>query len=195
MLITKSAGASVHHVILLWPVTLMFLALPLSEASRRLPDRIGIPVLCAIVGVFAAKNVLVTNEYLAQFIRDGPYVNWTNALYPLSADLMQSHYGEIDGIDWGTIVPLRVLERATVPMGFVNVDEKSPQEALAKMDKPGVMFLGHIRGMEVYAGIDDKLDAIAAKNGMTKQVIKTYPDGNGRPIFELYQYHPAGKKP
>ena len=195
MLITKSAGASVHHVILLWPVTLMFLALPLSEASRRLPERIGIPVLCAIVGVFAAKNVLVTNEYLAQFIRDGPYVNWTNALYPLSADLMQSHYGEIDGIDWGTIVPLRVLERATVPMGFVNVDEKSPQEALAKMDKPGVVFLGHIRGMEVYAGIDDKLDAIAAKNGMTKQVIKTYPDGNGRPIFELYQYHPAGKKP
>jgi len=108
---------------------------------------------------------------------------------------VQSHYGEIDGIDWGTIVPLRVLERATVPMDFVNVDEQAPQQALAKMDKAGVVFLGHIRGIEVFTGVDDKFDAIAAKNGMTKQVIKTYPDGNGRPIFELYQYHPSVKKP
>ncbi len=198
MLITKGgngliAGASVHHVILLWPVTLMFLALPLSEASRRLPNKFGIPALCVVVGLFAAKNVLVTNEYLAQFIRDGPYVNWTNALFPLSADLEKSHYGEIDGIDWGTIVPLRVLERATVPMGFVNVDEKAPQDALSKMNKEGYVFLGHIKGLEVYAGVDDKLDAIAAKNGLTKQVIKTFADDNGRPMFELYQYHPAKK--
>jgi hypothetical protein len=194
MLITKNAGASVHHVILLWPITLMFLALPLSEASRRLPGKIGIPVLCVVVGIFAAKNILVTNEYLAQFIRNGPTVLWTNALYPLSADLEQSHYGEIDGIDWGTNVPLQVLERATVPLGFVSVDEKSPQDALSKMDKPDIVFLGHIRGLEVYPGVDDKIDAIASKNGMTKQVIKTYPDGNGRPIFELFQYHPAVAK-
>jgi len=32
MLITKGAGASVHHVILLWPLPLMFLALAYSEA-------------------------------------------------------------------------------------------------------------------------------------------------------------------
>jgi len=194
MLITKGAGDSVHHVILLWPVTLMFLALPLSEASRRLPNRIGIPLLCAIVGVFAAKNVLVTNEYLAQLIRDGPTKWWTNALYPLSSDLMQSQYGEIDGIDWGTIVPLRVLERAQVPLGFVNVDEQAPQEALAKMNKDGYVFLGHVKELEIFEGVDEKLDAIAAKNGMVKQVIKTYNDDNGRPTFELFQYHPGKKE-
>jgi hypothetical protein len=191
MLITKDAGASVHHVILLWPVTLMFLALPLSEASRRLPNKIAIPLLSVIVGIFAAKNVLVTNEYLAQFIRNGPTDKWTNALFPLSADIMQSHYGEIDGIDWGTVVPLRVLERAQVPLGFVNVDEKAPQEALAKMNKEGFVFLGHVKQFEVYASVDEKLDAIAASNGMTKQVIKTYPDDNGRPMYELFQYRPV----
>ena len=194
MLITKGAGASVHHVILLWPVTLMFLALPLSEASRRLPDRIGIPLLCIIVGVFAAKNALVTSEYLAQLIRNGPTKYFSNAIYPLSQDLMQSHYGEIDGIDWGTTVPLHVLERAQVPLGFVAVDEKSPQEALAKMNKEGYVFLGHIKSLEIYPEVDEKLDAIAAKNGMVKQVIKTYPDDNGRPTFELFQYHPAAAK-
>lgn len=193
MLITKGAGASVHHVILLWPVTLMFLGLSWSEASRRIPNRIGIPVLCALVAVFAAKNILVTNEYLAQFIRDGPTKYWTNALFPLSDDLEHTHYGEIEGIDWGTNVPLQVLERATVPMGFVAVDEQSPQEVLSKMDKPGYVFLGHVRELEIYPDVDEKIDAIAAKNGMTKQVIRTYPDGNGRPVFELFQYHPAAK--
>jgi hypothetical protein len=147
-----------------------------------------------MVAIFAAKNALVTNEYLAQFIRNGPTNYWTNALYPLSSDLEQSHYGEIDGIDWGTDVPLEVLERATVPLGFVNVDESSPQDALGKMDKDGVVFLGHVQKFEIYPEVDEKLDAIAAKKGMVKQVIKTYPDGNGRPMFELFQYHPAVAK-
>jgi hypothetical protein len=189
MLITKNAGASVHHVILLWPVTLMFLGLSFSEASRRLPAKIGMPVLCVVVAFFAARNVLVTNEYLAQFIRNGPTVIWTNALYPLSADLTQNHYGEIDGIDWGTIVPLQVLERATVPLGFTTVDDLAPQEVLSKMGRDGIVFLGHIKGLEVFEGVDDRMDRIAKKNGFVKQVIKTFNDENGRPIFELFQYH------
>ncbi len=191
MLITRNAGASVHHVILLWPVTLMFLSLPLSEASRRLPPKIGVPLLCVIVGFFAVENVLATNQYLAQLVRDGPYVHWTNALYPLSADLMQSHYGEVDGIDWGTTVPLEVLERAQVPLGVVSVDENSPQPVLDKMGKDGFVFLSHVKGMEIFTGIDDKIDAIAQKHGFVKQTIKTFPDENGRPMFELFQYHPA----
>lgn len=188
MLITRNAGAAAHHVILLWPVMLLFLSLPLAEASRRLPNKTGIPALCVIVGFLAAKNVLVTNEYLAQFIRNGPTVLWTNALYPLSMDLLHSQYAEVDGIDWGTVIPLRVLERGTLPLAFLNVDANSPQAALAKMKSAGVVFLGHTRGLEVFAGVNDKLDAIAAKNGMAKQVIKTYPDKNGRPTFELYRY-------
>jgi hypothetical protein len=190
MLATKNAGASVHHVFLLWPLTLMFLSLPISEMSLRLPSKIGIPILSVLIAVFAAGNILATNQYLAQFIRNGPTFIWTNALYPLSDDLMHTNYGEIDGIDWGTVVPLQVLERAQVPMDFVNVDENAPQQALDKMDKQGIVFLGHVRGIEVYTGVDDKMDAIAAKKGLAKQVIKTYYDGNGRPVFELFQYHP-----
>jgi len=189
MLITKNAGASVHHVILLWPVPLMFLSLPISEASRALPRKIAIPALCLITGVFAAENILSTNQYLAQFIRNGPTPNWSNALYPLSTDLMQSHYGDVVGIDWGTIVPLQVLERAQIPLDFVTVDEGAPQEALAKVGKDGVVFLSHVKGLEVFPDIDAKLDRIASKNGFTKQVIKTFNDENGRPVFELFQYH------
>jgi hypothetical protein len=189
MLITKNAGGSVHHVILLWPMPLMFLALAWSEASKRIPRKIAVPALGVVVAFFAAENVLATNQYLAQFIRNGPTVIWTNALYPLSADLTQHHYGEIDGIDWGTIVPLRVLERATVPLEAVNVDPNAPQSALAKMNRQDAVFLGHVKGLEVFEGVNDKLDAIAAKQGFVKQTIKTFADENGRPVFELFQYH------
>jgi len=45
--------------------------------------------------------------------------------------------------------------------------------------------------MEEFADVNDKLDAIAKKKGLTKQVIKTFNDENGRPMFQLFQYHPA----
>jgi hypothetical protein len=189
MLITANAGASVHHVILLWPVTVLFLALSFSEASRRLPAKIALPLLGVVVAFFAASNVLATNEYLAQFVRDGPTQQWTNAIYPLSDDLLRSRYGEVDGIDWGTTVPLEVLDHGQLPLGFVGVDENAPQEALEKMGKDGVLFLGHLKELEIYPGVDEKLDKIAATHGMSKQVLKTFPDGNGRPVFELFQYH------
>ena len=84
------------------------------------------------VAFFAAENVLAANQYLAEFIRNGPTRDWTNAIYPLSADLMQSHYGEVAGSDWGTVVPLGVLERETAPLSWVDVDDNEVQPALAK---------------------------------------------------------------
>ncbi|HEY3835206.1 MAG TPA: glycosyltransferase family 39 protein [Bryobacteraceae bacterium] len=192
MLLTKNAGASVHHVILLWPVPLMFLGLAYSEASRRVPAKVSVPVLAVVVGYFAAENVLATNQYLAQLIRNGPCTYWTNALYPMSADLMQAHSGEVVGIDWGTTVPLEVLEQAEVPMSFVGVDEAAPDAVLGKMGKPAYVFLSHVKELEIFPGIDEKIDGIAAKHGFSKQVIKTYADDNGRPTFELFQYKAAG---
>jgi hypothetical protein len=85
-------------------------------------------------------------------------------------------------------VPLRVLERATVPLEAVAVDPNAPQSALVKMNRQDTVFLGHVKGLEVFAGVNDKLDAIAAKQGFVKQTIKTFADENGRPIFELFQY-------
>lgn len=183
MLITKGAGASVHHVILLWPIPLMFLALAYSEASKRLPRKIALPVLGLVVGVFAAKNVLATNQYLAQFVRDGPTTIWTNAIYPLSADLLQSHYREIDGIDWGTVVPLKVLDRGRLPLEPVTVDD-IPQH----LGKDDVVFIGHVDGLEVFEGINGKVKAVAAKSGFHKKVLHTYTDENGRPTLELFQF-------
>jgi hypothetical protein len=47
-----------------------------------------------------------------------------------------------------------------------------------------------VKGTEVASGVDDKIDAIAAKHNFVKQVVKTILDGNGRPTFELFQYRP-----
>jgi hypothetical protein len=188
MLFTKNAGGSVHHIILLWPMPVMFLSLAFSEASRRLPRKVAIPALYATVGFFTAENILAANQYLAEFIRNGPTRDWTNAIYPLSADVLQSHYGTIAGIDWGTVVPLGILQRGTVPMDEVSVDDNDPQPALEKMGKDGFVFLTHVKGQEYFTGVDDKMDGIAARNGFARHSIKTFADENGRPVFELFQY-------
>jgi hypothetical protein len=138
--------------------------------------------------------VLATNQYLAQFVRNGPTAVWTNAIYPLSSALMQNHYGEVDGIDWDTIEPLRVLERATVPLDSITVEQNHPEQALSKMGRSGIVFLGHVKEREMFPGVDEHLDAIAASHGLSKRLIQTFPDENGRPIFELFQYGGAGNQ-
>jgi hypothetical protein len=149
--------------------------------------RVWRPMMFALI--FSAAN-----QYLGEFIRNGPTRDWTNAIYPLSADVLQSHYGQIAGIDWGTVVPLGVLQRGIVPMMAVNVDDSDPDPAVAKMGKEGFVFLSHVNGQEYFAGVDDKMDGIAARHGFTKRTIRTFADENGRPVFELFQYQAVGTK-
>ena len=49
-------------------------------------------------------------------------------------------------------------------------------------------MIGHVDGLEVFEGVNRKIVAIAAKRGFHKKVIKTYPDENGRPTLELFQF-------
>src|SRR5262249_24710559 len=44
MLLVKDVGGSVHHVVLLWPLPTLIIAVAFAEASRRL-GRIGTPLL------------------------------------------------------------------------------------------------------------------------------------------------------
>src|SRR4029077_5454330 len=83
MLFAKGAGGSVHHVILMWPFPAFFVAIALAEASRKL-GRLGTPLLVAIVALVAGSSLLVTNEYYARLVRNGPGLVWTDAIGPLS---------------------------------------------------------------------------------------------------------------
>src|SRR5208337_580720 len=85
MLFTKGAGSSPHHVILLWPFPTLIVAVAFGEASRKM--RIGKPLLAAAVLFLAITSTLVTREYFACLVRNGPGVIWTDAIDPLARSL------------------------------------------------------------------------------------------------------------
>ena len=83
MAITRNAGATAHHAVLLWPIPHLFLAVAFAEAS--LPWRkLGTAALVVAVLYLAAENLLVTNQYLYQLARYGSVRSWTDASYGLA---------------------------------------------------------------------------------------------------------------
>src|SRR5439155_22031912 len=82
MAITKNAGGSAHHTVLLWPCPQILIALASSQLCTR--DWIGKRVArwcgCVLVAVLATSNILVVNEYYSHAIRNGPGINFTDAI-------------------------------------------------------------------------------------------------------------------
>jgi len=110
MATTPLAGGSIHHTILLWPLPAMVMAVSFAAASRRL-GRAGIPAVAVILAVLVASDVLVTNEYFWKSVRNGGSHTWTDALFPLSADLMAMRPAAVYCADWDIFESLRLLDR------------------------------------------------------------------------------------
>ena len=70
MALTHEAGTSAHHVILLWPFPVLFAAVALASLPWR-------PVAWTAAAVMIAMNLLVLNQYVYQFERDGTGDVWT----------------------------------------------------------------------------------------------------------------------
>ena len=64
MALTHDAGTSAHHVVLLWPFPILFAAIALASLPWR-------PLAWTAACVMIAMNLLVLNQYVYQFERDG----------------------------------------------------------------------------------------------------------------------------
>ncbi|MGH9659959.1 MAG: hypothetical protein ACRD96_15525, partial [Bryobacteraceae bacterium] len=181
MLLTKGAGGSVHHVILLWPLPHFLLAAAGAEAARRFPRVIGLAV-----ALVAGSNVIVTNEHLSAFIRSGPGVVWTDALLPLSHRLSSIEARTVFIVDWGILDPLLVLSEGRLPVR--PAQDSDPAVIRAWLETPDAIYVGHTEGNEQSEGARARLQGIAAQAGFRRQILAEIPDRNGRPIFEVVRF-------
>ena len=102
MALTHDAGTSAHHVILLWPFPILFVSVALASLPWR-------PIAWAAAAVMIAMNLLVLNQYVYQFERDGAGDVFTDALYPLSATLDSYADRTLYVVDWGIYENLNLL--------------------------------------------------------------------------------------
>lgn len=190
---TRGAGGAVHHTVLLWPMPHFFIAATFGSPWRRITGFFGI----LLVGL----NLLVVNQYLYQFQRNGAAGNFTDALFPLSNALTDSPR-PIYVIDWGMLNTLSVFHRGRLVLRAADFafaadhpDEFSQRIVQAAISDPDAIFVDHVRSREVTKGARDGLDRAAAAAGKREEMMQSIADSNGRPTFEIFRLAPAPKSP
>ena len=200
MLFGKGTGGSLHHVILLWPFPTLIIAVAFAEAPRRLGPA-GKPLIAVVVLFLATSSALVTNEYLARLVRNGPGVVWTDAVYSLSDHLRRVKPPVIYIDDWGINDTLNLLSRGTLqlrdgtsPLTNPQLSEEDRQVVLDRLAEPESIHVGRPDQLEMFKGVKSKLLALAAEAGYRRELLAEIPDRNGRAMFEVFRFRPIKSK-
>jgi len=190
MALTHDAGTSAHHVILLWPFPILFAAIALASLPSR---RIAWTAAAGMI----AMNLLVLNQYLYQFERDGAGDVFTDAINPLSSSLEAYAGRNLYVIDWGIYENLNLLHEGRLGFRILQdpllTDSPGPKELGQIRDMlqdPGGLVLDHVREHEVFPNVGARLDQAAHSFGYRRVVVRTIPDSNGRPRFEILRFVP-----
>ena len=197
MAITKDAGASAHHVVLLWPLAYVFIAVVFAEASARW-GRLGAPVIAVAVLYLAAQNLLVTNQHLYLFARYGSPRSWSDAIYTLSGDLDQASKAQIVVADWGIVNQLILLHRDRLRLAIADEGFLSPQESDAERQRDRLrlesgLWVGHTLPYRELNQVNESVMKAAATAGFQKQILRLISDSHGSPAFEIFRFvRPAG---
>lgn len=194
ILLTRGAGGSLHHTILLWPLPHLLAGLTLAEVARRLPER-GFKI-GAVVFVFAiASNLAVLNQYYAQFAAYGPTSTWTNAARPLTEALGQMQGRLAFPVDWG--VSQQIDFYAGGRLGVIRGAEGAPLRmddpdtrrfVEAWLARPELVYVTHTENNETFKGVRGKLLEAAAQLGYRDNLLRVIYDSHRVPIFEIHEF-------
>jgi hypothetical protein len=194
MAFTAGAGGGAHHVILLWPLPQMVVAISFAAASRRL-GRAGIPVLASALVVLLGSGLAVMNEYYAQAVRNGGAMAWNDAIFPLSNYMKGAASRSVFCLDWGFLDTLRMLSDGKLPVRVgaepISKPELSVQDhrQLNEMiSQPDNVFLTHTKDFEFDRGVSGRLIEYAANAGFQRETLAVISDSYGRPVFEVYRF-------
>ena len=175
MAITRDAGGSAHHAVLLWPLPQLFIAVAFAQASFSL-KKAGPWILAVALTALVAVNLLNCNQYFYQLSRFGGAGSWTDAIYPLSAGVPKIPASTILVDDWGILTPLLVLHRGALPLRIASApfmsDNPSPAdiaEAHQSFAEKNAVWLGHTTANEQFTGVGARLVKLAAASGYRKK--------------------------
>ncbi|MBI5281761.1 MAG: glycosyltransferase family 39 protein [Candidatus Solibacter usitatus] len=194
MMFTRSAGGSVHHTVLLWPLPQMALGLVAGEAVRRWPGR-GRTIAASAILVCALSNLAVLNSYLAHFIACGPTAIWSDAIRPLVADIGTRPGRLVFAVDWGIAQQVEFYgngrigyHRSSDGIVLGLPDELSVRPLEAYLANPATLFVTHTEGREAFIGVRQRMLEFASARGYRDEILKVIHDRHGAPIFEIHEF-------
>ena len=192
---TSGAGGAAHHVVLLWPVPQLLVAVGLGAAiANRKP--VWRWAAAAVTALVCLQNALVVNQYLynAQLMGGGP--SWTDAIFPLREALVRLHPEHINLMDWGTEFNLKALAKGKTDIrwGAEPGDREVANENDLRLlgifleSAEQSVWVEHREPIEITTGSANRFAQRALERGYQKQPLEEIKDRNGRPMFELYRF-------
>lgn len=195
--ITERAGGSVHHVVLLWPVPHLLVAVVCGDLSRRW-RRAGVSIVALAALAGCGSNLLVLNQHHSQLVRYGAPSVWSDAVFGLSKRLQQIEAEHIFMMDWGLIDNVRMLTRGRLPIhhGLDAVDKEPPtpanRELFGRMiGMPNSVFVSLVEKLEQVPGVHRHIMTMAAGAGHRVELVELIKDRNGRPVFQILRIVPV----
>lgn len=192
----SGGGWSAHHVVLLWPVPHLLIALALGELFTARPR-----LATAALAVLVLSSLAVTARYIDLAIRSGPTQIWTDAVYPLTAHLTAAQPREVIVVDWGVSHPVLLLSAGRLPIVIGNEtllrDDAPPAERellRQRIASADVAFVSHPDGTEVHRRVNQRLWDTAASLGYRKQLVELITDSHSRPAFQIFRFAPLGRQ-
>ena len=195
MVVLPNTGATLHHVILIWPFPHFLIAIAAGRASHAL-GRYGLAALASALVTMTAFNVLLVNQYFADLTTGGTTTIWTDAVQPLFSYLTSLRGYTINTVDWGYASTLCLLSDGDMPLQDISYTLLSPSEVEAHwigslIGDPTNVFVDHTDGGTQFPTAHSRLASIALQAGYKKQVIGIISDRNHRPRFEIARYTAA----
>ena len=194
MAVTRGAGEAAHHVLMLWPFPQLFLAIVLGALGWYWAADLVIVVLVTL-------NLLVVSQHFLQFERDGAASNFTDALFPLSQELVDAPGQTIYVADWGMMDTLVLLHKGQLNIHpiydrFIKDTLSQPEQAEITQifSDPATLYIGHVPGREAFPGVRERLNRAAIGHGYRKKIVDVISDSNGRPVFELFRLQASTEK-
>jgi hypothetical protein len=147
-----------------------------------------------LVSLLVASNLLVINQYIVQFERNGAEGYFTDAVNRLAATLSGSPGDTVYFIDLGIWEGADFLQRRKVDFreSYAALipalpDAEQRREIDSMIANPHALFVDHVPSREVFHGVDEHLETIARSEGYEKVAPSTVADRNGRPVFEMFR--------
>jgi hypothetical protein len=77
---------------------------------------------------------------------------------------------------------------ALSPFGTDSPSRDQIGEIRALLEDPRGLVLDHVREHEVFPKVGMRLERAARALGYRREVVRTIPDSNGRPMFEVMRF-------
>lgn len=187
MFFNEATGSSAHHVILLWPLPQLVVALVLATIAIRF-GKIARWSVVAVVIFVSIWNLAVLNRYRTNFDRFGAGLRWSKAVFTLSDSPAIKDAKRIGVTDWGFGYSLYLLKRGGDKLLFIDSAAATNLEAVQWVTEDGVVLVRHTPGNEVFKDIADPLDEMVRNRGFVHETLQKISDERGQEIFEIYRY-------